>query len=123
MNPSLTSSFRRLSETDLESGMFIYFVLIYCDLDEVKLASFHRSLVENKSIRTIMQAAKNNVELGSAKEKLNFKLFFEQVASIVGMDVDNILSAVSRTSQMNDMQRIWNGTGVEMKEGISSTCH
>ena len=97
--------------------MFIYFVLIHCDLDKVKLASFHRSLVENKSIRTIVQAAKNNVELGSAKNKLHFKLFFEELASIVGMDVDNILSAVSRTSQMNDMQRILNGTGIEMKEG------
>ena len=65
-----------------------------------------------------MQAAKNNVELGWAKNKLHFKLFFEELASIVGMDVDNILSAVSRTPQMNDMQRIWNGTGVKMKEGI-----
>ena len=65
-----------------------------------------------------MQAAKNNVELGSAKNKLHFKLFFEELASIVGMDVDNILSAVSRTPQMNDMQRIWNGTGAEINEGI-----
>ena len=42
--------YRILNNTDIEIGTFIYFLLVHCNVKDLKLFSFYKKLVEGKSL-------------------------------------------------------------------------
>ena len=100
--------------------MFIYFVLIYCNVEDFKLFSFHKSLVEAKSLPTVLQTAKNNIDLGSTMHEARFDVFFQELVSILDLDLDNILSAISTTTQLKNQNvlNLTNTTTAKIGLGI-----
>ena len=55
-----------------------------------------------KSLPTIVQTTKNNIDLGSPDHLDRFKLFFSQLEDILGMDLGSIMAATSTTTQLAD---------------------
>ena len=55
-----------------------------------------------KSLPTIVQTTKNNIDLGSPDYLDRFKLFFDQLEYILGMDLGSIMAATSTTAQLAD---------------------
>merc|ERR1719458_1137618 len=58
---------RTITDEDLHFGFYLYFVLTYCSVEDFKLFLFHKNLVDRKSMRTVLQAAKNNINSRNVK--------------------------------------------------------
>ena len=110
---------RNLTDTDIEYGMIIYFVLTFCNVEDFKLFSFHQSLVGSNSLPSVVQAAKNNIDLESEHEE-RFKLFFQELVSILDMDLGNILMAISTPTQppKQNMVHLRNASTATVGSGI-----
>ena len=77
-------------------------MLIYCNIEEFKLFSFHKTLVESKSLPTVLQTAKNNIDLESIQYGDYGKAFFQELVVILELDLDTIMVAISTTASLKD---------------------
>ena len=69
--------YRILNNTDIEIGTFIYFLLVHCNVKDLKLFSFYKNLVEGKNLPSVVQATKNNIDSSELVENRNYlKSFF-----------------------------------------------
>ena len=93
---------RNLTDTNIEYGMTIYFVLTFCNVEDFKLFSFHHSLVESRSLPSVVQGAKNNIDLGPVEYEERFKLFFQELVTILDMDLGNVLMSISTTAELKN---------------------
>ena len=98
--------FRTISNEDLTLGLHLYFVLTYCGVEDFKLFLFHKNLVDSKSIRTIVQAAKNNINSRNVRKCDNqwrVKTFFKELSEVLKFDLGGILRAISTTAQLQGL--------------------
>ena len=86
--------------------MYLYFVLTYCSVEDFKLFLFHKNLVDSKSMRTILQAAKNNINSRNVKKCDNqwrMKTFFKELSEVLELDLSGILRAISTEAQLQGL--------------------
>ena len=98
--------FRRVSDEDLHFGLRLYFVLTYCSVEDFKLFLFHKNLVDSASIRTIVQAAKNNINSRNVKKCENqwrMKAFFKELSEVLELNLGGILRAISTEAQLQGL--------------------
>ena len=86
--------------------MYLYFVLTYCSVEDFRLFLFHKNLVDGKSKRTILQAAKNNINSRNVKKCENqwrMKTFFKELSEVLELDLSDILRAISTEAQLQGL--------------------
>ena len=100
------NDYRTISDEDLQSGLNLYFVLTYCNAEDFKLFLFHRHLVNSGSTRTIIQAAKNNINLRNVKNCENrwrINLFFKELSKVLDLELGGLLRAISTEAQLQGL--------------------
>ena len=78
-------------------------MLAYCNVEDFKLFLFHRNLVTTRSKRTIIQAAKNNVNSNTVKRCDNqwrVNLFFEAISEVLDFQLSGILRKISTQTHL-----------------------
>ena len=81
-------------------------MLTFCSVEDFKLFLFHKNLVNSKTIRTIVQAAKNNINSRNVKNCDNqwrLKTFFKELSEILELDLSGILRAISTEAQLQGL--------------------
>ena len=81
-------------------------MLTYCSVEDFKLFLFHKNLVDRKSMRTVLQAAKNNINSRNVKNCENqwrMKVFFKELSEVLELDLSAILRAISTEAQLQGL--------------------
>lgn len=105
-NDRVTLNFRTISDEDLRFGLSLYFVLTFCSVEDFKLFLFHKNLVNSKRIRTILQAAKNNINSRNVRmcdNRWRMKTFFKELTEVLELDLSGILRAISTEAQLQGL--------------------
>ena len=94
---------RNPNDMDIELGIFIYFVLIHCNVGDIKVFLFYKNLLESKNLPSVVQTVKNSIDLEESDEtrKLH-KAFFEDLVNILDMDLKNIMLTMLTATQLRD---------------------
>ena len=94
-----------MNDTEIEIGTFIYFLLVHCNVKDLKLFSFYKKLVEGKSLPSVVQATKNNIDLAKLVENRKYlKSFFKDLVKILDLDLGNIMFAMLTSTQLRDQE-------------------
>lgn len=97
--------YRIVNDTEIEMGTFIYFLLIHCNVQDLKLFSFYKKLVEDKNLPSVVQATKNNIDSAELVENRKYlKSFFKDLVKILDLDLSNIMFAMLTSAQLRDQE-------------------
>ena len=114
-------SFRDTSDNDILVGVSLYFMLIYCNIESLKLSIFHELLAGGKDVTTILQATKNNMELHSIKEaanKDNLNQFYGSLINLLDLELQQVLLAISTPS---DIKALMTKNSIFLSEAVNSS--
>ena len=97
--------YRIVNNTDIEIGTFIYLLLVHCNVKDLKLFSFYKKLLESKSLPSVLQATKNNIDSPEmVGNRMYLKSFFKDLVKILDLDLGNIMFASLTSAQLRDQE-------------------
>ena len=78
--------------------------------------SFHKNLVQTQSFSTVVQTAKNNIDLMSDDQNDIFHLFFLSLKGILDLDLEQIETYLS-TIKLKDLNLMGSGASAKIASG------
>ena len=103
----MNNCFRNIAESEVQVGVSLYAILVYCNTEAIKTLNFHMSLLYSNSIRTIIQATKNTIVseiLEEYENQENAKQFYLALIEKLGLELGNSLHSLLLTSEVNTMK-------------------
>ena len=99
--------FRSIAEDDLQVGLSIYAILVYCNTEAISMFHFNINLLTLSTIRTIIQASKNTIvseNLAEYENQENFNLFYMALKEKLNLELVNVLDSLLLTSEVKAME-------------------
>ena len=90
-------------------GVSLYSVLLYCNKEGFDLFHFHTHLLQASSMRTIIQATKNNIVLAHITDYENMenvKQFYLTIKRSLNLELEDILGFLLSASEVQSMLNI-----------------
>ena len=118
-NHVLLKAFLRLvEEDDIATGVQLYFLLVFCDEESFQLFEFFRTLIHDKTIRTLILSTIKNMaskDIKNCQNKQNLKLFYRKLTNSLDLQLEEVLEAISSSSGLealiaSDLPFVFNKT-------------
>ena len=115
---------RIVNNTEIEIGTFIYFLLVHCNVKDLKLFSFYKNLVEGRNLPSVVQATKNNIDSAELVEnRMYLKSFFKDLVKILDLDIGNIMFAMLTSAQLGGQELLNLDNNMTLTEITSGLKH
>ena len=88
-------------------GISLYAILVHCNEEAIGLFHFHMNLLNSSTIRTIIQATKNNIVLKNIEQyenQENLKQFYLQLKTNLDLEIGNVLGSLLPTSKVKAIE-------------------
>ena len=95
-----------LNDEDLQTGIMVFYTIVYCNINQMKLFKFLGNLTFSEGQRTIIRSLVNTIESGKLKDivdddKVNG--FYKTVDKVFKLNYGKILLATSSRGSLEDM--------------------
>ena len=102
---SVVPNVSSVTNEDIETGIMIYSVIVYCS-EPIALSQFLHSLLSTQSPRTIIQATVNSIQYFRFEEQANrirISQFYQALDKMLHFQLGKILLATSSKEQLEDL--------------------